>query len=186
MKTKHLPGAVLILSMAAFSPVAFSQDKAADNKAVEEKIEIQPGSLTTVISDSVSFSTLTQALKAAELDGVLGGKDVYTIFAPTDEAFGKLPAETLTKLMLPENKEKLRMLLLYHVVAGKVMAADLADGDVKTANGEKVKIKVSTDKVEVDGSKVYSADVSATNGVMHSIGEVLVPKSLDGFAGLKN
>jgi len=186
MKTKHLPGAVLILSMAALSPVAFSQDKATDNKVVEEKIEIQPGSLTTVISDSVSFSTLTQALKAAELDGVLGGKDVYTIFAPTDEAFGKLPAETLAKLMLPENKEKLRMLLLYHVVSGKVMAADLADGDVKTANGEKVKIKVSTDKVEVDGSKVYSADVNATNGVMHSIGEVLVPKSLDGFAGLKN
>ncbi|MCU0779035.1 MAG: fasciclin domain-containing protein, partial [Akkermansiaceae bacterium] len=102
------------------------------------------------------------------------------------EAFGKLPAETLIKLMLPENKEKLRMLLLYHVVAGRVLAADLTDGDVKTVNGAKLKIDVSAEKIEVDGAKVFSADVSAINGVMHSIGKVLVPKSLDGFAGLKN
>jgi uncharacterized surface protein with fasciclin (FAS1) repeats len=88
--------------------------------------------------------------------------------------------------MLPENKEKLRMLLLYHVVAGKVLAADLTSGEVKTANGLKLKVEVSTDKIEVDGAKVYSSDVTATNGVMHSIGVVLVPKSLDGFAGLKN
>jgi uncharacterized surface protein with fasciclin (FAS1) repeats len=147
---------------------------------------IQPGSLTTVIADSASFSTLTKALKAAGLDATLGGKDEYTVFAPTDEAFSKLPDETLTKLMLPENKEKLRMLLLYHVVAGKVLAADLTKGDVKTANGEKVKVDVSSDKIEVEGARVYSSDVIATNGVMHSIGKVLVPKSLDGFAGLKN
>ena len=78
------------------------------------------------------------------------------------------------------------MLLLYHVVAGKVRAADLASGDVKTVNGEKLKIEVSSDKIEIDGAKVFSADVSANNGVMHSLGKVLVPKSLDGFANLKN
>lgn len=87
--------------------------------------------------------------------------------------------------MLPENKEKLRSLLLYHVIAGKLLAADLKDGDVKTMNGEKVKVDVETDKVEIDGSKVFSADVAATNGVMHTIGTVLVPKSLEGFAGLE-
>jgi uncharacterized surface protein with fasciclin (FAS1) repeats len=74
--------------------------------------------------------------------------------------------------------------LLYHVVAGKVLAADLKDGDVKTMNGEKVKVEIGTDKVELDGSKVFSTDVVANNGVMHTLGTVLIPKSLDGFAGL--
>lgn len=186
MKTKYLTQTVLLISMAALNSAAIAQNDATEKTVIEEKTTVQPGSLTTVIADSASFSTLTKALKAAGLDATLGGKDEFTVFAPTDEAFGKLPAETLTKLMLPENKDKLRMLLLYHVVAGKVLAADLIDGDVKTVNGEKVKIDVSTDKIEVDGNKVYSSDVSATNGVMHSIGKVLVPKSLDGFAGLKN
>jgi uncharacterized surface protein with fasciclin (FAS1) repeats len=186
MKTKKLTQTVLIISMAALNPVAFAQDNPTDKTVMEEKAAIQPGSLTTIIADSASFSTLTKALKAAGLDATLGNKDEFTIFAPTDEAFGKLPDGTLTKLMLPENKEKLRMLLLYHVVAGKVLAADLSSGEVKSVNGAKLKIDVSADKVEVDGAKVYSADVSATNGVMHSIGKVLVPKSLDGFAGLKS
>jgi uncharacterized surface protein with fasciclin (FAS1) repeats len=186
MKTKHLPPTLLLLSMAALTPMLVAQSEPADKTVVEEKATVQPGSLTTVISDSATFSTLTKALIAAELDVTLGSKDEFTIFAPTDEAFGKLPADTLDKLMLPENKEKLRMLLLYHVVAGKLMAADLIEGDVKSVNGEKLKIEISSDKIEVDGSKVFSADVSANNGVMHSLGEVLVPKSLDGFANLKN
>ena len=186
MKTKYLTRAVLFISMAALIPAAFAQSDKTDKTVTEEKNAAQPGSLTTVIADSASFSTLTKALKATGLDATLGQKDEFTIFAPTDEAFGKLPAETLTKLMLPENKEKLRMLLLYHVVAGRVIAADLTSGEVKTVNGAKLKIDVSAGKVEVDGAKVFSADVIATNGVMHSLGEVLVPKSLDGFAGLKN
>ena len=143
-----------------------------------------PGTLTAVVADSATFSILTKALKAANLDLTLGGKDQFTIFAPTDDAFGKLPKETLAKLLLPENKEKLRMLLLYHVVAGKVLSTDLMDGDVKTVNGEKLSIDVSADKIEVNGAKFFSADVVAKNGVMHSIGEVLIPESLDGFVGL--
>ena len=187
MKPKYLKHTMLLISMAAFNPAALAQEDAAGSPAAGETVAaVTPGSLTTVISDSATFSTLTKALKAAGLDITLGGKDVFTVFAPTDEAFGKLPEGTLTKLLLPENKDKLRMLLLYHVVAGKVLAADMADGDVKTVNGEKVKVDVSDDKIEVGGHKVYSADVSATNGVMHTIGEVLVPDSLDGFAGLDN
>ncbi len=186
MKTKHLSRTVLLISMAALTPAALAQGDAGDKAPTEEKAVVQPGSLTTVIADSATFSTLTKALKAAELDITLGGRDEFTVFAPTDEAFGKLPVETLAKLMLPENSEKLRMLLLYHVVAGRVLAADLKKGDVKTVNGEKLAIDVSGDKIEVDGAKVFSPDVSASNGVMHGIGKVLVPKSLDGFAGLKN
>jgi uncharacterized surface protein with fasciclin (FAS1) repeats len=184
MKTKHLTHTALFLSVAAFNPLVYAQDAPVEKSVLVEKATVQPGTLTTVIADSVTFSTLTRALKAAELDITLGGKDEFTIFAPTDEAFGKLPAETLTKLMLPENKEKLRMLLLYHVIAGKVVSGDLIDGDVKTVNGEKVNVDVSDEKVEINGAKVFTANVAATNGVMHSIGVVLVPKSLDGFVGL--
>lgn len=186
MKTQYLTRAVLIIAMAAANPTLTAQSTAADKPVVEEKVVIIPGSLTMVIADSATFSTLTKALKAAGLDETLGNKEEFTVFAPTDEAFGKLPAGTLTALMLPENKEKLRMLLLYHVIAGKTLAADFTNGEVKTVNGEKLKMDVSAGKVEANGAKVFSADVSATNGVMHSVGKVLVPKSLDGFAGLKN
>lgn len=186
MKTKHLTHTVLLISMAAFTQGAFAEDSPADKTVMKEKAAVMPGSLTTVIADSATFSTLTKAIKATGLDETLGAKGEFTIFAPTDEAFGKLPDGTLTKLMLPENKEKLRMLLLYHVVSGKMLAADLIDGDVKTVNGEKVKIDVESDKIEVAGNKIFSTDVSAKNGVMHTIGKVMVPKSLDGFAGLKN
>lgn len=187
MKIKYLTHTALLISMAAFHPVIFAQEEKSENTEIKaDAVVIAPGSLTMVLADSATFSTLTAALKAAELDATLGGKDMFTVFAPTDEAFGKLPEGALDKLLLPENKEKLRMLLLYHVVAGKVLAADLASGEVKTVNGEKLEIEVSSDKIEVEGKKVFSADVPATNGTMHSIGEVLVPKSLDGFADLKN
>lgn len=184
MKTKHMTRAILLISMAAASPMAFSKDATAEKPALKEEVTVQKGTLTATIGESVTFSTLAIALKAAGLDMTLGNKGEYTIFAPTDEAFGKLPDGVLTKLMLPENKEKLRSLLLYHVIAGKMLAADLKDGEVKTMNGEKVKVDVEADKIEVDGSKVFSADVTATNGVMHTIGTVLVPKSLNGFSGL--
>lgn len=187
MKSTYLTHTVMLLSMAALgSTIASAQSETIVKPAMEKKVAITPGSLTTVVADGATFSTLTKVLKVTGLDATLGGSDQFTLFAPTDEAFGKLPAETLTKLMLPANVEKLRMLLLYHVVAGKVLAADLMDGDVKTVNGEKLSVDVSPDKVEVNGATVYSADVVATNGVMHSIGKVLVPKSLDEFAGLED
>jgi uncharacterized surface protein with fasciclin (FAS1) repeats len=184
MKFKHIPRTALIISFAAFTPAAFAETKENEKPKTEEKATVETGSLTAVISDSATFSTLKKALVAAGLDVTLGAKGEYTIFAPTDEAFGKLPAAVLAKLLLPENKEKLRSLLLYHVVAGNVLAADLKEGDVKTMNGEKVEIDIDGAEIKVNDSKVFSADVVANNGVMHSIGTVMVPKSLDGFAGL--
>lgn len=188
MKTKNLTCLAIVSVLSLSAPIAFAQDSTtkSEEKSSAKKDEIESGSLTKLISDSATFSILTQALKAAELDVTLGTKGAYTIFAPTDEAFGKLPAGTLDKLLLPENKEKLRSLLLYHVIPGQVLSVDLKDGDVKTMNGEKVEIDVDGDKVEFEDSKVFSVDVMASNGVMHSIGEVVVPKSLDGFAGLKD
>lgn len=175
--------------MAALYPAAYAADAVAEKAKTEEKMHeketMEAGTLTATIADSVTFSTLTKCLKAAELNVTLGTKGNYTIFAPTDEAFGKLSPETLTKLMLPENKEKLRMLLLYHVVAGRMLAADMTDGDVKTMNGEKLDIDADNKEIEVNGAKVFSADVTASNGVMHTIGKVLIPESLEGFAGLE-
>jgi len=195
MKSKHITPITIVASLAAISSLAFAEPvvstdpKMPDTKAENAAMpKIEEGTLTTSIRDSATFSILTKALKAAELDTVLGQKGSYTIFAPTDEAFGKLKEGTLDKLMLPENKEKLRSLLLYHVVEGNVMAADLKDMDVKTMNGEKIKVDVDDDGKEIEINEVHvaSADVVSSNGVMHSIGEVLVPKSLDEFANLED
>ena len=200
MKTNDLTYlAMLISAMAATTPATVAQDEAAaaqvpaveetkapDKDAADKEKKVETGTLADLIADSATFSTLTKAIKAAGLEEVLGAKGTYTIFAPTDEAFDKLPAGTLGKLLLPENKEKLRSLLLYHVVPGNVLSVDLKDGDVKTMNGEKVKVDVDGDTIKVDDSKVYSVDVLGSNGVMHSIGTVIIPKSLNGFAGLEN
>ena len=194
MKTKNLNHLALMISLVAI-PLAFAEELVSEKPKMDEKalsesakpIAPEPGTLTATIGDSQTFSTLKKALVASGLDVTLADKKgMFTIFAPTDEAFDKLPPGTLGKLLMPQNKEKLRSLLLYHVVAGKVMAASLKDGEITTMNGEKVKIKIEGETVQVGDTKVFSADVMATNGVMHSIGEVLVPKSLDGFAKLED
>ena len=185
MKTKNISRLVVALSVAAFAPAAFAQDKAATKSAPakEERIPA-PGSLASVIHDGVTFSILAKAMKAADLEVTLSGKGPFTIFAPTDEAFGKLPSGALEKLMLPENKEKLRALLTYHIIPGQLLSSDLKDGDVKTLSGDKINIDVEGKAIEVDNTKVVNSDVIANNGVFHVIGKVAVPKSLDGFAGL--
>jgi len=182
MKIKTILQIAAGLSLATAAPAVFAQDE--KPLAAESKAELTPGSLATSIRDGVTSSILFKALQVTGLDATLGGKDIYTVFGPTDEAFGKLPAGALDKLLLPENKEKLRSLLLYHVIPGQLLSTSLTDGDVKTANGEKVEIDVDGKKVEVEDSKVVNADVMANNGVMHVIDKVLVPESLDGFAGL--
>lgn len=181
---KKLIQLILLGSIMTIHQTALSQETVAQKSQEVKKMTVELGSLTAMIKDSVTFSILTKALAAAELDVTLGNKGEFTIFAPTDEAFGKLPTGVLAKLLLPENKEQLRSLLLYHVVAGRVLSTDLKDGDVKTMNGEKVKIDATPGKIEVDGAKVFSADVLANNGVMHTIGKVIIPKSLDHIAGL--
>jgi uncharacterized surface protein with fasciclin (FAS1) repeats len=98
------------------------------------------------------------------------------VFAPTDEAFKKLPAGTVENLLKPENKEKLAAVLKYHVVSGKVMAADVKSGMVKTVQGGDLDVKVADGKVTVNNATVVKADVGASNGVIHVIDTVLLPK----------
>ena len=124
-----------------------------------------------------SFKTLVAAVQAAGLVETLKGKGPFTVFAPTDEAFAKLPAGTLDNLLKPENKEKLKAILTYHVVAGKVMAKDVVTlKEAKTVNGQMLTITVKDGKVMVDKANVVKTDVAAGNGVIHVIDAVVLPK----------
>ena len=126
-----------------------------------------------------SFKTLVAAVKAAGLVETLAGKGPFTVFAPTNEAFAKLPEGTVESLLKPENKNKLISILTYHVIPGKVMSKDIKPSQmVKTVNGQQVSIKLSYGKVSVDGANVTAADVEADNGVIHVIDTVILPKSL--------
>ena len=123
-----------------------------------------------------SFETLVAAVKAGGLVEVLKGDGPFTVFAPTDEAFKKLPAGTVESLLKPENKDKLVEILKYHVVAGKVMAADVVKlTSADTLAGKKVTIKVIDGKVLVNASTVAKADITCDNGVIHVIDAVLMP-----------
>jgi uncharacterized surface protein with fasciclin (FAS1) repeats len=123
-----------------------------------------------------SFKTLATALKAAGLVETLKGKGPFTVFAPTDEAFAKLPAGTLDNLLKPENKEKLKGILTYHVVPGKVMAKDVVKiKEAKTVNGKMLTVTVKDGKVMVDKAHVVQTDIGATNGVIHVIDAVVLP-----------
>ena len=124
-----------------------------------------------------NFTTLVTAIKAAGLVETLKGKGPFTVFAPTDAAFAKLPKGTVEDLLKPENKAKLTAILTYHVVPGKVMAADVVKlTSAKTVNGQSVKIAVNDGKVTVDGANVVKTDIAASNGVIHVIDAVMLPK----------
>lgn len=154
--------ALAILTLAL--PLVQAADKAAP-----------AGDIVVVASGAGSFNTLVAAVKAAGLVETLQGKGPFTVFAPTDEAFAKLPQGTMESLLKPENKEKLVAILTYHVVAGKVMAADVKTMKVKTVNGKELDVKVADGVVTVDNAKVIKTDVAASNGVIHVIDTVVLP-----------
>jgi uncharacterized surface protein with fasciclin (FAS1) repeats len=163
-----------ILSLAAFAaavtltPSLLASDSAGSGPAGKD--------IVSVASSADNFKTLVAAVKAAGLVETLRGKGPFTVFAPTDEAFAKLPAGTLEDLLKPENKDKLVAILTYHVVPGKVMAADAKTMQVKTVNGKELSIKVEAGKVTVNEATVVKTDVDASNGVIHVIDSVILPK----------
>lgn len=126
-----------------------------------------------------TFNTLAKALQAAGLVETLKGKGPFTVFAPTDSAFAKLPAGTLESLLKPENKQKLQRILTYHVVPGKVMAADVVKlNQAKAVSGDTIAVAAKGGSVTVDAARVTQADVPASNGVIHVIDAVILPKNL--------
>ena len=136
----------------------------------------QQRTIAQTAAGSPQFSTLTTLLKKAGLVSTLGRSGPYTVFAPTNAAFAKVPKQTLNALLA--DKAKLKAVLLYHVVPGKVTAAKVVKlTSAKTANGERVRIRVKGSAVYVNGARVTKADVMAVNGVIHVIDSVLVPPS---------
>ena len=124
-----------------------------------------------------SFNTLAKALTAAGLVDTLRGAGPFTVFAPTDAAFAKLPAGTVESLLKPENKAKLVRLLTYHVVSGKVMAADVVKvTSAKAVSGDTITVMAKDGVVTVDKANVVKTDIAATNGVIHVIDSVIMPK----------
>ncbi len=136
-----------------------------------------PGDIVDVAVGAGTFNTLVAAVKAADLVGALKGEGPLTVFAPTDDAFAALPAGTVENLLKPENKAQLQAVLLYHVVPGKVMSADLS-GTVNAETLQGSTVQIIVDKgVTINGANVVAADVAASNGVIHVIDAVILPPS---------
>jgi uncharacterized surface protein with fasciclin (FAS1) repeats len=134
-------------------------------------------SVVDIAVGNPDFSTLVAALKAADLVGTLGGDGPFTVFAPTNAAFAKLPAGTLDNLLKPENKGQLAAILTYHVVPGKVLAADVVKlTRATTVQGTDVAISVNGGAVKVDGANVVTTDIVGSNGVIHVIDSVILPE----------
>lgn len=135
------------------------------------------GTIVDVAASNPDFSTLVAAVKAAGLVDTLNGAGPFTVFAPTNAAFAKLPPGTLEDLLKPENKAKLAAILTYHVVAGKVLAADAVKLDkATTVNGADADINVEGGTVTIDGATITATDVAASNGVIHVIDTVMLPE----------
>jgi uncharacterized surface protein with fasciclin (FAS1) repeats len=157
---------------AFLSGIAFLSSTQADHHEASAKKDI----VDTAVAAG-SFTTLVSAVKAADLVTTLKGPGPFTVFAPTDAAFAKLPKGTLEDLLKPENKAKLQAILTYHVVSGKVMAADVVKMEsAKTVNGQMLTIDAKNGAVMVDNAKVAKTDIESSNGVIHVIDTVMLPK----------
>ncbi len=170
-------GAITALTLAAALTLSAC---GSDSETVTDSMteEASVGTIVDIAVGAGNFSTLVAAVTAADLVETLSGTGPFTVFAPTDEAFAALPAGVLDALLLPENKAVLAQILTYHVVSGTVMAADVTDGDVATVEGSNIKLSTANG-VTVNGANVVTADVMASNGVIHAIDAVILPPGVD-------
>lgn len=156
------------MTMAAVAAIGIAAGATAARAADKDIVEIAVG--------AGQFNTLAAALTAAGLVETLKGDGPFTVFAPTDEAFAALPAGTVDNLLKPENKDQLTAVLTYHVVPGKVMAADVVKiTEAKTVNGAVIAVKVDGETVMINDARVTAADIAASNGVIHVIDKVILP-----------
>ena len=190
---KKLLFSTTVLALVLFSQSTIAQDKMVDkkmtDKTMKDKMMSDNLDIVGVAAANKDFSTLVAAVKAAGLVDALKGEGPFTVFAPNNAAFEKLPKETVATLLKPENKATLTAILTYHVVSGKFMAADVVKAikdnngsfKVKTLQGEELKASISgSDVILTDAkgntSKVIATDVKASNGVIHGIDSVVMPK----------
>ncbi len=165
---------LLFAATALLLPISAQADHHEKEK-MDKKEMMDKKNVVEIAAGNESFSTLVAAVKAAGLAEALSGDGPFTIFAPTNEAFAKLPAGTVESLLKPENKEKLASILKYHVVSGKVMAADVKAGKVEMLDGSSAMVSVKEGKVMIDKAMVVKTDIAGTNGVIHVIDSVILP-----------
>ena len=170
-----LHSAVVVMSLLSATCAAWAGDTCP--MAAAACLGTKANDIVDTAVSAGNFKTLAAALQAAGLLDTLKGAGPFTVFAPTDEAFAKLPAGTLEELLKPENKAKLTAILTYHVVSGKVLAKDVVNlSEAKTGQGSSAKITVKKGKVKVDDANVVKTDIACTNGVIHVIDAVILPK----------
>ena len=158
--------------MMAFTPAALGGDHA----AMDKKADVKVGTIVDVAAGAGKFGTLVAAIKAGDLVETLNGDGPFTVFAPNDEAFAKLPEGTLESLLKPENKDKLVGILKYHVVPGRHAADDVAKQEAfKTANGADLGVTSGDKGVHVGSGKVIATNIKASNGIIHVIDTVIMP-----------
>ena len=170
--------AIAAVALAAALTLSACGSDDMDTAAETTTEQASTGTIVDVAVGAGNFTTLVAAVTAADLVETLSGEGPFTVFAPTDEAFAALPAGVLDALLLPENKAILAQILTYHVVSGKVLAADVTDSDVATVEGQTIKLSTANG-VTVNGATVVAADVMASNGVIHAIDAVILPPGVD-------
>ena len=169
-KNRSLGIVAATLAVLLVANAAFAQCCARSSKATKDIVD--------VAQSAGQFNTLVAAVKAAGLVEALKGEGPLTVFAPTDEAFAKLPAGTIESLLKPENRSRLQAILTYHVVAGKLDAAHVVkSSSATTLNGQRIDFKTEGDTVMVDQARVVATDIMATNGIIHVIDSVILPSS---------
>lgn len=170
-------GAIAVLGACQPEPTDTAVEPAGEDTAEPETTAMdEAGTVVEVAAGDESFSTLVQAIEAADLAETLSQEGPYTVFAPTNEAFEALPEGTLDQLLLPENQETLTQVLTYHVLPQAVPSSEITAGDVETVAGAPVTISVDdAGNVMVNEASVIQADVEASNGVIHAIDQVLLP-----------
>lgn len=167
---------IVALVMMVFSILALPMSNVSSYALTQKR---QDKSIVEIAVSDGRFNTLVAALKAADLVETLEGKGPFTVFAPTDEAFNKLPSGTVENLLKPENKDTLKDILLYHVASGNLSSKDVSklDGkEIALENGKTAKISLKDGEVFINDSKVIITDIKANNGVIHVIDTVLMPK----------
>jgi transforming growth factor-beta-induced protein len=182
MVKRSLFSTLALVSMVAAVALPACGGDGASSKPAQDSTQSGTMAATKDIVDTAAgagqFKTLVAAVKAAELESTLRGPGPFTVFAPTDDAFAKLPPGTLDSLLKPENKSKLQAILTYHVVSAKVPAADASKlTNAKTVNGKELKLAASSGGgLKVDGANVVKADIEASNGIIHVIDAVVLPQ----------
>ena len=169
-----------VLGFAATSLVSCNAPKEGGEETTDTTVVAPvevPNTVVDIAVGSPDHTTLVAAVTAAGLVETLSGTGPFTIFAPTNAAFAALPAGTVENLLKPENKDKLTSILTYHVVAGNVMSAQLSDGQkVVTLNGQELTVAIKDGVVTINGAKVVAADLAGSNGVIHVVDGVILPK----------